>query len=251
MEYTIHELAELAGVSTRTLRWYDQIELLRPHRTGENGYRYYSGDEVDRLQQILFYRAMGVELAEIRKLLDDPSFNRMAALRGHLEALQAQRRRVDALISTVKRTIQAEERKETIMDKEKFEAFKKNAVAQNEAKYGKELRADYGDAAIDASNRRVMALTQAEYAEWNSLGDSIRARLESAVLANLSPDSSEGRAIAELHKKWLSYSWEEYAAEAHRGLVEMYPADERFRHYYDVAVSGCAEFLRDAVLAAM
>lgn len=73
MEYTIHELAELAGVSTRTLRWYDQIKLLRPYRTGENGYRYYSGDEVDRLQQILFYRAIGVELAEIRKLLDDPS----------------------------------------------------------------------------------------------------------------------------------------------------------------------------------
>ena len=251
MEYTIHELAELAGVSTRTLRWYDQIGLLRPHRIGENGYRYYSGDEVDRLQQILFYRAIGVELAQIRNLLDDPSFDRMAALRGHLDALQAQRRRVDALICAVKRTIRAEERKETIMDQEKFEAFKKNAVAQNEAKHGRELRANYGDAVIDASNRRVMALTQAEYAEWKSLGDSIRARLESAVCANLSPDSSEGRAIAQLHKKWLCFAWDKYDAESHRGLVKMYPVDERFRNYYDAAVSGCAEFLRDAVLAAM
>ena len=137
------------------------------------------------------------------------------------------------------------------MDTEKFEAFKKNAVEQNEAKSGEELRADYGDAAIDASNRRVMALTQEEYAEWKSLGDGIRARLEAAVLANQSPDCSEGRAIAELHKKWLSYSWEKYDVEAHRGLVELYTADERFRHYYDAAVPGCAEFLRDAVLAAM
>lgn len=137
------------------------------------------------------------------------------------------------------------------MDREKFEAFKRNAVAQNEAKYGKEIRAAYGDRAIDASNRRVMALTQAEYEAWKSLGDSIRARLESAVLANLSPDGGEGRAIAELHKKWLGYSWEKYDAEAHRGLVEMYPADERFRRYYDAAVPGCAAFLRDAVLAAM
>ena len=251
MEYTIRELADLAGVSTRTLRWYDQIALLRPHRIAENGYRYYSRDEVNRLQQILFYRAIGVELAEIRRLLDDPSFDRMAALRGHLEALQAQRRRVDALISTVQRTIQAEEGKETLMDKEKFEAFKKNAVEQNEAKYGKELRAIYGDATIDASNRRAMALTQTEYVEWKALGDSIRARLESAVSANQSPDSSEGRAIAELHKRWLRYSWEEYDTEAHRGLVKMYPADERFRQYYDAAIPGCAEFLRDAVLAAM
>ena len=251
MEYTIRELADLAGVSTRTLRWYDQIALLRPHLTAENGYRYYSRDEVDRLQQILFYRAIGVELAEIRRLLDDPSFDRMAALRGHLEALQAKRRRVDALISAVKRTIQAEEGRERIMDSEKFEAFKKNAVEQNEAKYGRELRTAYGDAAIDASNRRVMALTQEEYAEWKALGDSIRARLESAVLANQSPDSGEGRAIAEMHGRWLRFSWGKYDAKAHRGLVEMYPTDERFRQYYDAAVPGCAEFLRDAVLAAM
>ena len=70
MEYTIQKLAELAGVTTRTLRWYHRIGLLTPSRIGENGYRYYGGAEVDRLQQILFYRALGVELARIGAILD-------------------------------------------------------------------------------------------------------------------------------------------------------------------------------------
>ena len=250
MEYSVKDLSSLSGVSARTLRWYDEIGLLKPCRIGENGYRYYSTREVDRLQQILFYRALNVELAQIKNLLDDPSFDRMAALRSHLSALQAQRKRTDALICAVQRTILAEERKEPLMDREKFETFKQNAIAQNEAKYGKEIRAKYGDAAIDASNQQMMGLSPAEYDEWKTLEDSIRARLEAAVSAGLPPDSAEGRAIAQLHKKWLSYTWPKYSAPAHRGLVQMYTQDERFQRYYDAAVPGCAAFLRDAVLAA-
>ena len=251
MEYSTRELAGLSGVSARTLRWYDEIGLLKPCRIGENGYRYYSANEVDRLQQILFYRALDVELAQIKRLLDDPSFDRTAALRSHLSALQAQRKRTDALISAVQRTILAEERKEPLMDREKFETFKQNAIAQNEAKYGKEIRAKYGDAAIDSSNQQMMGLSPAEYDEWKTLEDSIRVRLEAAVSSGISPDSDEGRAIAQLHKKWLSYTWPKYSAPAHRGLVQMYTQDERFTLYYDAAVPGCAAFLRDAVLAAV
>ena len=84
MEYSIQELARLSGVTTRTLRWYDQIGLLKPGRVAENGYRRYGPAQVDRLQDILYYRALGVELAQIRACLDDPDFDRLAALRGHL-----------------------------------------------------------------------------------------------------------------------------------------------------------------------
>lgn len=164
-EYTIHDLAKLAGVSTRTLRWYHQIGLLRPCRTAENGYRLYSGAEVNRLQHILFYRALGVELAQIGRILDDPAFDRMAALRGHLAALRDERTRIDALIATVAQTIESEERNETMMDEQKFECFKRDAVRQNEAAYGPEAREKYGDAAVDASNRRLLSLSPAEYAE--------------------------------------------------------------------------------------
>ena len=95
MEYTIQKLAELAGVTTRTLRWYDQIGLLKPSRVAESGYRYYGRAEVDRLQDILYYRALGVELARIKECLDDPSFDRLAALRNHLAALEAERERLE------------------------------------------------------------------------------------------------------------------------------------------------------------
>ena len=87
MEYSIQALAHLAGVTTRTLRWYDQIGLLKPSRVADNGYRYYGPAEVDRLQDILYYRALGVALAQIRTCLDEPSFDRLAVLRSHLTAL--------------------------------------------------------------------------------------------------------------------------------------------------------------------
>ena len=104
MEYSIHELSHLSGVTTRTLRWYDQIGLLKPSRVAESGYRYYGGAEVDRLQQILFYRALGVELARIGAILDDPSFDRLDALRGHLAALEKEEGRIQELIHTAKRS---------------------------------------------------------------------------------------------------------------------------------------------------
>ena len=91
MDYPVHELAKLSGVSTRTLRYYDAIGLLRPLRTGGGGCRVYGPREVDRLQEILFYRALGVPLAEIGRILDDPGYDRAASLRAHLSSLQAER----------------------------------------------------------------------------------------------------------------------------------------------------------------
>ena len=98
MEYSIQELSRLSGVTTRTLRRYDQIGLLKPSRVAESGYRYYGRAEVDRLQDILYYRALGVELARIKECLDDPSFDRLAALRNHLTALEAEQERLEQLI---------------------------------------------------------------------------------------------------------------------------------------------------------
>ena len=137
MEYSIQELARLSGVTTRTLRWYDQIGLLKPGRVAENGYRRYGPAQVDRLQDILYYRALGVELAQIRACLDDPDFDRLAALRGHLARLEGERARLDGLIRSVTDTIHAEERNEIMQDEQKFEVFKRQAVECNEALYGR------------------------------------------------------------------------------------------------------------------
>ena len=121
MEYSIQELARLAGVTTRTLRWYDQIGLLKPGRVAESGYRYYGDAQVDRLQDILYYRALGVELAQIKECLDDPALDRLAALRSHLAALETEQERLNGLIRSEKATSDAEERNETKMDEQKHE----------------------------------------------------------------------------------------------------------------------------------
>ncbi|MBS6355742.1 MAG: MerR family transcriptional regulator, partial [Oscillibacter sp.] len=247
MEYTVKALADLAGVTPRTLRWYDRLGLLKPLRTTEAGYRLYGPPQLDRLQDILFYRELGLDLASIRTILDDPAFDRQAALQSHLAELKARRVRLDALILTVQRTIDDAKGGTKMTDHEKFEAFKRNAVAANEAAYGAEIRQKYGDAEVDRANACVLALTQEEYAQWKSLGDALLQALSAAVKAGADPAGPEGQRIAALHRRWLSYSWEAYTPQAHAGLAELYVADPRFTAYYDREVPGCAAFLRDAV----
>lgn len=247
MEYSIHELSRLSGVSTRTLRWYDEIGLLKPGRVAESGYRYYGPAQVDRLQDILFYRALGVELARIRECLDAPSFDRLAALRQHLAALQAQKARLEDLIQSVEETIGCEERKEPMKDEKKFAALKAKLVAENEAAHGQEARAKYGDGEVDAANANLMGLTQEQYDAWNALDAELRQRLETAVKAGLAPDSEEGRELYDLHRRWLAVTVNDLTPQKHRGISQLYVLDERFTAYYDRAVPGCAQFLRDAV----
>ena len=248
MEYSIQELSRLSGVTTRTLRWYDQIGLLKPSRVAESGYRYYGKAEVDRLQDILYYRALGVELARIKECLDDPSFDRLAALKRHLAALEAERERLEKLIRSVKDTIGAEERNEIMSDEQKFEAFKQRTVAHNEEVYGAEIRSKYGDETVDAANAAVMNLTQEQYQEWTDLGQAIQTRLEAAVQAGLSPESEAGKELCALHRRWLTITGSRYDPAKHRGIAELYVMDKRFTAYYDQHLPGCARFLREAVI---
>ena len=247
MEYSIQELSRLSGVTTRTLRWYDQIGLLKPSRVAESGYRYYGCAEVDRLQDILYYRALGVELAKIKECLDDPSYDRLTALRNHLAALEAKQEQLEKLIRSVKDTIGAEERNEVMSDEQKFTAFKRQIVAQNEETYGAEIRAKYGDEQVDKANAAVMNLTQEQYQEWIRLGREIQERLEAAVQAGLTPEGESGREITALHRQWLTITGNQYDPVKHRGIAELYVMDERFTACYDKQIPGCARFLRDAV----
>lgn len=248
MEYSIQELSRLAGVTTRTLRWYDQIGLLKPSRIAESGYRYYGSKEVDRLQDILFYRALGVELAQIRECLDAPSFDRLSVLRGHLSALEARLAETEDLIQAVRNTIKAEERDEMMADEKKFEAFKRRVVDENEKSFGEEARLLYGDQAVDEARNSVMNLTQEQYKEWTELNEQILKCLEEAVAAHMSPYDKEGEKITKLHRRWLMFSGVRYSEIMHKGIAELYVMDDRFTAYYDRKISGCAQFLHDAIL---
>ena len=248
MGYTVRQLARLAGISPRTIRYYDEIGLLKPAQVSAAGYRLYGQAEVDRLQQILFYRELGVELKKIKRLISAPSFDELAALREHRAKLLAKRRQVDLLIANVEKTIALKEGKTTMTDQEKFEAFKQKMIAENEDKYGAEVRAKYGDEAVDRSNALLKNMTAEQYAEWQKLGEEVLNTLK-AAMATGEPAGDLAQKTADLHRQWLTFSWNHYNKEAHAGLARMYVADSRFTAYYDDQIQpGAAQFLCDAIL---
>ncbi len=250
MEYTIQQLAKLSGTTRRTLRYYGQIGLLTPARTTPAGYRIYGPAQVDRLQQILFYRELGFELSAIRSILDSPGFQLQAALQSHLVELEARRERLDALILTVRKTLDAQQGGITMSDPEKFKCFKSRIIEENEARYGAEVRAKYGGDALDEANARLMGASRQEYSRWTALGETIQTRLEELVRAGAEPAGEEGRALARLHRQWCTFTWPGTEdPKAHASLAVLYTEDPRFTAYYDKDLPGCAAFLRAAVEA--
>lgn len=246
--YTVHELAALSGVTVRALHHYDELGLVRARRAA-NGYRRYGPAEVDRLQQVLLYREADLPLADIKRLLDDPAFDAREALAGHLRELRGRRERIEGLIASVEKTLACMEGDKPMKDEEKFEAFKRGLVDENEAKYGSEVRERWGDEAADASNAKLMGMTEEQYRHTQELQEQIRV----AVLAGMAvgdPACEEGWRAADLHRQWLCAFWKDgtYTKQAHAGLVEMYVADDRFKAHYEAWAPGAAEFLRDAIL---
>lgn len=247
MEYTIQKLGRMAGVSTRALRYYDEIGMLKPARVNSSGYRIYGQSEVDRLQQILFYRELGVSLQEIKAIVTSPSFDGDMTLRDHRKKLLEKREQLDLLIANVDKTLAQREGRIKMTNKEKFEGFKQQMIDENEKKYGEEIRAKYGDEQIDQSNKKFKDMTEEQYTEIENLGAEVLTVLAEAY-ATGDPAGELAQRAADLHRQWLSFYWGSYSKEAHAGVAQMYVDDERFKAFYDKHQPGGAVFLRDAVL---
>lgn len=246
MEYSVNKLSKMAGVSARTLRYYDEIGLLTPVRLTESGYRVYGETEVDALQQILFYRALGVELLTIKEILHAGDFDKMKALENHLAALLKKRAQLDTLIQNASRTISAMKGEKTMTDQEKFEGFKHKMLEENERQYGAELREKYGCGKVDASYDNIKGMTFERYSEMEQLEAEVKTAL-AAALETGDPASELAQNACALHEKWLRLCDPKYTKEYHRCLGEMYLADERFTSYYDQVAPGCAAFFHDAI----
>lgn len=246
MEYTVQKLSELAKISSRTLRYYDEIGLLKPARINSSGYRIYGQKQVDRLQQILFYRALGVGLEEIKEILDNPNFNEVEALKEHQHKLLEKQKELELLLANVSKTIMLKQGRISMSNKEKFKGFKKKSIDENEKKYGKEIREKYGDNTIDKSNKKIKGMSEEKYSEFTALGEKINEKLKEALKTG-DPAGKLAQEVAELHKKWLQFTWPNYSKDAHVGLAQMYVDDERFTEYYDKIQVGATKFLRDAI----
>ena len=246
MEYTINKLSKMSGVTTRTLRYYDELDLLKPTRVATSGYRIYGQAQADTLQQILFYRERGFPLEDIKKLLSAPDFDRERAFAGHLAELHKKRQRLDVLIHNVTQSIAAMKGEITMSDQEKFEGFKQSLIDENERQYGAEVRTKYGDAAVDASNAKLKGLSQAQYDESERLRVEFEETLQAAFTTG-DPAGALAQKACDLHRQWLCVFYPKYNKEYHRGLGAMYVADECFAANYEKLVAGCTVFLRDAI----
>jgi len=248
MEYTVNKLAAISGITKRTLRYYDEIGLLKPSRINASGYRIYGRYEIERLQQILFFRTLDVNLEEIKLIMARDNYNKSDILKEHREKLMERRMQLDRLILNIDKTIAETEGRLIMTDQEKFEGLKGKMLKENEDKYGKEIREKYGVEAIENSNDKFSKMSKEAMDRSSLLASEIIELLLKAMDAG-DATSEMALEVAAKHKEWLLFYWPTYSKEAHAGLGDMYVADERFTDYYDQHRKGAAQFLKEAIHA--
>ncbi len=240
MSYTVKQLSELAGVSIRTLHYYDELGLLKPETVGANGYRYYGEASLLRLQQILFYRELGFELGQIREILSRPDFALIPALESHRRSLQGRVERLGRLIRTVDDTILHLKGKKDMTRKQLFGAFSE----AEEAKMEKEAEQMYDPATVKASNKKWKAYSAAEKQRIIDEGNQVYTELVEAMPKGAG--SPEVQALIERWRKHMDYFWTP-SLDQLAGLADLYNDDPRFKANFDKADPRLAAFMREAV----
>ncbi|MCK8437830.1 MerR family transcriptional regulator [Streptomyces sp. D2-8] len=246
MSYSVGQVAGFAGVTVRTLHHYDDIGLLVPSERSHAGHRRYSDADLDRLQQILFYRELGFPLEEVAALLDDPEADPRAHLRRQHRLLTARIEKLRKMAAAVEQAMEARTMGLNLTPEEKFEVF----GGKDPEQYADEVEARWGDTDEYAeSQRRTASYTkedwkriQAEAADWGE-------RYGALMSADEPPTGEAAMALAEEHRQHICTWFYECSHELHRCLGEMYVADERFKAFYDAVRPGLAEHLRDAIAA--
>lgn len=235
----VKEVADLVGISVRTLHYYDEIGLLRPSAATASGYRIYNNEAIDTLQQILLFREMGFPLDQIRTIIHDPAYNRTAALKRHRQSLIDRRRQLNQMIKTVEKTIRYTQGEISMTNEEKFQGFD---FSHNP--HEAEARRRWGDQTVDAANQKVDSMQKEGQRDFADRFNALYAQL--AGLRHLDPASDEAQAgIGEWYA--LLNTMGHYSPEAFRGLGQMYVDDERFTRNIDKFGDGLALFMREAM----
>jgi MerR family transcriptional regulator, thiopeptide resistance regulator len=241
--YTVGKVADLSGVTIRTLHHYDEIGLLSPGGRSVAGYRIYEDSDLERLQRILFYRELGFTLDEISTIVDDPRTDALGHLRRQRGLLTGRIDRLRSMVDAIDYEMEARTMDIPLTPEERLEVFGEFRPED----YAEEAEQRWGDTeAYWESQRRVSSYNKDDWQQLKAEEEEIRARLAAAFEAGLAPDSEEAMAAAEAHRQHISRWFYECSYEIHRGLTEMYVSDERFRSNYDTKSPGLAAFIRDA-----
>jgi len=239
--FSVKQLAAMAGVSPRTLHYYDEIGLLRPARDPANGYRQYDRPAVLRLQQILFLRELGLSLEEIREVLDRPDFELVAALEQHRQALRARQRRLARLLQTVERTIEHLKGHTDMDSHDLFAGFSE----EQEKRYTAEAREMWGDnEAMQQSQRRWASYTAADKQRIMDEGKAIYRAIVAAMPTG--PASDETQACLARWHEHMRYFYEP-TTEMLRGLGDLYNDHPEFAANFARMHPDLASFMREAI----
>jgi DNA-binding transcriptional MerR regulator len=243
--YKVKEVAALSGVSVRTLHYYDEIGLLKPESISPAGYRLYSDENLQRLQQILFFKEMGFELLEIKNILDHPGFERTRALELHREVLMAKKRRLEEMIRTVDKTLESLKGGIPMEQRELFEGFDMSEIEKYQTQYAEEARERWGKEIVDESLKRTSRYTASDWAAIMARQNEIYHK----VIAGMDKgpaDPQVQQAVAEL-RQHITDNFYDCTLEIFRGLGDLYVSDPRFTANIDKYKEGLASFLREAM----
>lgn len=239
MQWSIQEIARLAGVTSRTLRHYDDIGLLPPTSIGANGYRYYDEAALTRLQRILMLRDLGLGLPTIAEVIAGQADD-ARALVAHLHWLEGERARVERQIASVTTTIRKIEGGEQLMAEEMLDGFDHTA-------YRDEVVERWGADAYARSDRWWRELGSDGQGRFREEAAEIQRGYADAADAGEPADAPSVQALTARHYAWVRAGWGGTApsAEAYLGLGDMYVADPRFAQHYGGAEG--AEYVREAM----
>jgi len=246
-EWTVGALAQLSGVSVRTLHHYDEIGLVCPAARSGAGYRLYDEQALDRLRRVLFYRELGFALEDIAAMLDDPDSATDEHLRRQHQLLRQQIARRHELLAALEKEMGARDMGMALSPEEQFEVFGTDKVG---GEWAAEAEERWGETdAYRESRGRTAAYTKQDWIDLKAEADAGLREFAGAMTAGTPPDSDEVAAMAEAHRAYLTRWFYDCSIEMHRGLAEMYVADQRFTATFDAVAPGLAQYVHDAIVA--
>ena len=246
MTYSVSDVAGATGITVRTLHHYDEIGVLHPAGRSRSGYRIYEDADLERLQEILFFRELGFSLDEIRRSLSDPGLDRRETLLRQRSLMVDQVNRFRQMVNAIDSALDSIDEGMTMNKEDMFEVFGEFNPSEHE----EEAKERWGDSDLyQESRRRTRTYGKDQWKEAVGEGRTIAGELAALLSSGAEPHSVEAMDLAERHRQHISQWFYPCSLEVHVGLGEMYVVDPRFTKYWDDFAPGLATFVRDAFQA--
>ena len=240
---TVGEVSMLLGISVRALHHWDETGLVHPSRRSAAGYRLYCEADIMRIQQVLVYRQTGMNLAEIKMVLDEPETDAMTHLRHQRELVQEQISHLQQMLSSIDMVMEIHQSGARISVAEMAEIW----GTDWDPVYVEEAQARWGDTEDWAeSYRRKARMTRADWERAHEETVALETALAEAMRSGVEPGSPEANALARWHRKDFN-RWFEVSISKQVLIARGYVADERFARYYDKRAPGLAAWLKDVI----